>query len=238
MKKKKGELLIETIVAMMVSLLIMSCVFSTISSFVNLNRKEKEYVKAESICLDIDKYYDLYGSEWARIYYGNLYEKDPDENGVYVQKYNNKFLETTKDDVKACYEVQYKQDENGLVVNVIDTKNNRRIIKDLEYGESALAITPEDYYGDIENNEGKFTFEEVEFDDSHSGGGSGSGEGSDTPGGGTDSSSSEGSETQEGESTEAGETTGETENPASEESAEEETPEEHSEEVTGETNEE
>lgn len=145
---KKGEMLIESIVAMTVAAIMLCCLFATLKSFFSISKREKEYVRAENICLDIDKYYDTYGGEvlWARYYFD---EEPTIEDGKYRVYYNSGFDVADSEENKV-YELAYFYDGEGLHVDFKNIISNKMIIGDLVYGNNDVSNVDSDYLASID----------------------------------------------------------------------------------------
>lgn len=145
---KKGEMLIESVIAMAVAAMILCCLFATLKSFFSISKKEKEFVKAESICLDIDKFYDTYGGEvtWARYYFD---EEPAIEDGKYRVFYNSSF-EVAKEADKQVYELAYFYDVDGLHVDFKNIISDKMIIQNLIYGTNDVSNVDASYLNSLE----------------------------------------------------------------------------------------
>lgn len=160
-KSYKGEMLVETVIAMTVFAIIMICSFAVYKTFSTFSTKTSEYVNFESVCLDIDKYYDRYGrgkrvvsgtengSEvvryeelWAESYFGDKYSS----NGI--QKYDVYYQLVNTSATDHAYELRYEYDAEGnLILSIKNVKEEYSagqdkyeegyfIIEELNYGKS------------------------------------------------------------------------------------------------------
>ena len=149
MKSRKGEMLIETVVAMTVFAIIMACSFAAYKSFSSMSNSTEDYINAEAICLDIDKYYDYYGKDhWAKNYFKNKYTPKEEGDEYYVQRFNKYYELTDTTDEDCAYEITYKYgDNNNLILSFkrveygfnkdgIYERSEKVIIKNLDYGVS------------------------------------------------------------------------------------------------------
>lgn len=145
---KKGEMLIESVVAITVAAIMLCCLFATLKSFFSISKREKEYINAENICLDVDKYYDTYGGEvlWARYYF----DEEPNFiDGKYRVYYNSGFDVANNEDNKV-YELAYFYDGDGLHVDFKNIVSNKMIIENLIYGNNDVSEIDSTYLSSIE----------------------------------------------------------------------------------------
>lgn len=152
---KKGELLIETVVAMTVFAIIMACSFKVYKVFSSFSNKEEEYIHLEAVCLDIDKYYDYYGKdEWAKEYFGNMYRS------TQIQQYTDDYRLTNGEldeyNHFPKYELSYIYDGDDLILSIASIEDGHYVIKDLNYGPSLASTTSDETYVELvnENNIG------------------------------------------------------------------------------------
>lgn len=123
---KKGFTLVEVLVSIFVFSLILVATLSTYLLSVTFEKRQSEYIYFETICLDINKYSDIYKKEW------NLYYFDNDSNIQYYDV-NFNYVGQKADKYKLAF---HYSDNNELIINVTDEDNNRYIIQDLNYGET------------------------------------------------------------------------------------------------------
>ena len=171
MKKRKytaGEMLIETAVAMAIFAMFMTVSFSVYKTLSQLGNREEEFIRIESICLDIDEYYDRFGPEYfAEEYFGDYCYYD-NKLGQYMNRYNGNYELVSSNNPDYTYSVISRLEtltrEDGtegtkLVVNIENIRTGKTIIKDLDYGES-LASSKNDiefYNAIMANNVGILT---------------------------------------------------------------------------------
>lgn len=87
--------------------------------------RQREYLWFESVCLDIDFYYDKFGAEeWAEQYFGNSEAE---------QYYTADFR---RSDAPDKYTLSYRFADGCLFVSVRDEENGRYVIENLNYGKS------------------------------------------------------------------------------------------------------
>lgn len=169
---QKGEMLIETVVAMAVFLLMATVFFSVYKSFSYANRREAAYIFFESECLSIDSYYDSLGFNkdtgddyWAQDFFGNFYhratsyeidELDTSEEArvtgyqIGYQKYNSSLEKVYYDNPDYKYTLIFMYTPDGMVLNVEDKEDGYYVIKDLNYGPSeADSVKDIDYINAI-----------------------------------------------------------------------------------------
>lgn len=157
-KGKKGELLVETIVAMAICGLMTVSVFGVFKTFSSIGKRELEYIHFETVCLDIDKYYDAFGKEmWDEEYFGrDMYLVKINEAGetAYVEEYDEEYkpLNMLLDpmlDVGYTYELTYRYEGDDLVLNIVNVDTGRNIITDLHYGPTRASDIGE-YYEQVQ----------------------------------------------------------------------------------------
>lgn len=123
---KKGSTLAEVLVSMAVFALTVVTVLGVYLSAVRAKNKQKEYLYFESVCLDIDYYYDNYG-DWAIRYFG-------DER---TEQYYGADFSRTEEAGK--YTLTYTFGEEGLIVWVRNNEGGYFVIENLCYGRSKNA---------------------------------------------------------------------------------------------------
>ena len=138
---KKGEMLIETLVAMLIFMLMVTTSFSVYKSFSKASRREAAYIFFESECLGIDSYYDKLGiNDWAQEFFGeNFYEASEgieSKTTVGWCRYDASFNRVSLTDPMYKYDLTYKYENGGLTINVEDKEDGYKVIEDLEYGVS------------------------------------------------------------------------------------------------------
>ncbi len=126
---KKAMTLVEVLVALTIFLLIFTLTLSIYASISIISKRQKQYTYFESICLDIDKYYDSYDKQWDIYYYNHNAEFGT------VIYYSSSYQVSQNSDAR--YELEYKYDiDDHLVVSIKDIVNDNYVIKDLNYGVS------------------------------------------------------------------------------------------------------
>jgi len=129
-KSKKGFALTEVLVGLTIFSVFFLLGLTLYASSMSIAKGQKDYTYFESICMDIDKFYDKYNLTWDEEY---LNVSNP--SGGYVI-YNSSYeLDENGSDYKLVYYY-----EDGLVVSVIDLKTNKYIIEELKYGQSKSQI--------------------------------------------------------------------------------------------------
>lgn len=123
---KKGFTLVEVLVSIFIFSLVLVTTLSTYLLSVSFEKRQSEYIYFETICLDINKYSDVYKREW------NLYYFNNDSNEQYYD-INFNYVGTTMNKYKLAF---FYTVNNELIINVTDEDNDRFIIKDLNYGGS------------------------------------------------------------------------------------------------------
>ena len=163
---KKGELLVETIVAMTIAALMTIAFFGVFKSFSSVGKRQEEYIFFEGVCDDIDKYYDAYGKDmWDDMYFKKEIKEGErvfvKELGtrVYIQEYFDNFelLETPQipndtSTLKPIYTYLLTYDINDkdeLVVNIKNVETGKDVIKNLNYGKSNATDTG-GYYNQVQ----------------------------------------------------------------------------------------
>lgn len=121
---KKGFTLVEVLVSIFIFSLVLVTTLSTYLLSISFEKRQSEYIYFETICLDINKYSDVYKREW------NLYYFNNDSNEQYYD-INFNYVGTTINKYKLAF---FYTVNNELIINVTDEDNNRFIIKDLNYG--------------------------------------------------------------------------------------------------------
>lgn len=167
----KGELLVETLIAMLVFSIMTVCSFKAYQSFAKLNKKDADYLFFESVCLSIDSYYDNLGKDfWAQEYFGEHYHYSILSNDFIelfkeqydylpqhfygIQMYNSNYELISSSSPNYEYVLTFLYDENdNLIINIENTNNGYNIIEDLNYGKSQASSTNDiAYYEDLMNN--------------------------------------------------------------------------------------
>jgi len=128
MKSKRGFTLIELLISLTVFTIFFLSAITLYSQGLARASEQKAYTYLESICLDIDKYYDKFDLDWDSEYYG---EHNVNGSTIYL---DSEFKKTTADD--CAYYLEYKYVEGNLVVNAKLYSTNKFIIEELEYGQS------------------------------------------------------------------------------------------------------
>ena len=167
---KKGELLVETIVAMTIAALMTIAFFGIFKSFSSVGKRQEEYIFFEGVCYDIDKYYDAYGKDmWDEEYFKkDKHEmkvdndrsrepgRDPEIVGnFYVEEYMDNY-EPLFDEIipeegaKYAYILTYYYKNDELIVNIKNNKTGKYVIQDLHYGKSRVTDIGE-YYSEVQN---------------------------------------------------------------------------------------
>ena len=121
---KKGFTLVEVLVSIFIFSLVLVTILSTYLLSISFEKRQSEYIYFETICLDINKYSDVYKREW------NLYYFNNDSNEQYYD-INFNYVGTTINKYKLAF---FYTANNELIINVTDEDNDRFIIKDLNYG--------------------------------------------------------------------------------------------------------
>lgn len=121
---KKGFTLVEVLVSIFIFSLVLVTTLSTYLLSISFEKRQSEYIYFETICLDINKYSDVYKREW------NLYYFNNDSNEQYYD-INFNYVGTTINKYKLAF---FYTANNELIINVTDEDNDRFIIKDLNYG--------------------------------------------------------------------------------------------------------
>ena len=165
---KKGELLVETIVAMTIAALMTIAFFGIFKSFSSVGKRQEEYIFFEGVCYDIDKYYDAYGKDmWDEEYFKkNKYEirispSNPDNpngsnnNLYYIEEYLDNYepLKNILDpDIGAGYTylLTYYYKDDDLIVDIKNVETGKYVIRDLHYGKSKVTDIGE-YYSEVQN---------------------------------------------------------------------------------------
>ena len=125
---KNGLTLVEVMVATAIFTMTFAVCITLSLSSVKQEKRQRDYMTFESICYDINYYCNAYKSEWANKYFGD------DINAPKAHYYDITYKIVSNRD-KANYELVYSyNDNNELIVNVNDIKNNRAIIENLNYG--------------------------------------------------------------------------------------------------------
>lgn len=122
---KKGFSLVEVLVALSIFVISFVVILSTYLLATKGYQKEKEYLYFESICYDIDYYYDNQ-SDWST-YFGSGYEND---FGKVFYDSDFKIV----DEINAKYELSYKLINNELHVSIFNLEQEYFVIEDLNYG--------------------------------------------------------------------------------------------------------
>lgn len=122
---KKGFTLVEVLVSIFVFSLILVVTLSTYLLSVTFEKRQSEYIYFETICLDINKYSDIYKKEWNIHYFNN------DSNEQYYDV-NFNYVGLRADKYKLAF--HYSNDDE-LIINITDEDNSRYIIQNLNYGE-------------------------------------------------------------------------------------------------------
>ena len=155
-KFKKGELLVETIVAMSIFVSMTMISFEAYKTFARIAKKENEYIFFESICYSIDELYDNLGrSLWAKEFFGEKYHY-VETSGYGEQRYLTNFTLTDSNDPRAIYILSYHYDGEDLIVDIENVETGQYVIEELNYGPSLASSTVDsDYYEQIkEHNTG------------------------------------------------------------------------------------
>lgn len=147
---KKGELLIETVVAMAVFAIMVTSAFRAYKSFSAVGQMESAYIYFESVCKNIDSYYDNLGRNyWAQKFFGKevhfMYGSD-----YGYQKYDSNFNLISSNDPVYEYVLTYEYEGDNMYVSIENTELGKFVIEKLNYGPS-LSSSQNDtaYYQDI-----------------------------------------------------------------------------------------
>lgn len=111
---------------------------------------ESAYIYFESICKNIDSYYDLLGKDyWAQKYFGREVHYLYGSNYGY-QKYDSNFNLISSNDPIYEYVLTYEYKGNNMFVTVENVEFGKKVIDRLEYGPS-LSSSQNDtaYYEDV-----------------------------------------------------------------------------------------
>ena len=68
---KKGFTLVEVLVSIFIFSLVLVTTLSTYLLSISFEKRQSEYIYFETICLDINKYSDVYKREWNLYYFNN-----------------------------------------------------------------------------------------------------------------------------------------------------------------------
>ncbi len=121
---KKGFTLVEVLVSIFIFSLVLVTTLSTYLLSISFEKRQSEYIYFETICLDINKYSDVYKREWNLYYFNN-------DSNVQYYDINFNYVGTTINKYKLAF---FYTANNELIINVTDEDNDRFIIKDLNYG--------------------------------------------------------------------------------------------------------
>lgn len=121
---KKGFTLVEVLVSIFIFSLVLVTTLSTYLLSISFEKRQSEYIYFETICLDINKYSDVYKREWNLYYFNN-------DSNVQYYDINFNYVGTTINKYKLAF---FYTVNNELIINVTDEDNDRFIIKDLNYG--------------------------------------------------------------------------------------------------------
>ena len=121
---KKGFTLVEVLVSIFIFSLVLVTTLSTYLLSISFEKRQSEYMYFETICLDINKYSDVYKREWNLYYFNN-------DSNVQYYDINFNYVGTTINKYKLAF---FYTANNELIINVTDEDNDRFIIKDLNYG--------------------------------------------------------------------------------------------------------
>lgn len=170
-EKKKGELLVETVVAMAIFTIMTVSSFKAYKSFAMLSKKDADYIFFETVCTSIDSYYDNLGKDfWAQDYFGSYYHYSILSNDFIelfkkhydyipqhyygIQMYNSNYELISSNSPEYTYVLTYLYtDKDELIVNVENTNTGKVIIEELNYGKSQASSTNDiAYYLDLHTN--------------------------------------------------------------------------------------
>ena len=121
---KKGFTLVEVLVSIFRLSLVLVTTLSTYLLSISFEKRQSEYIYFDTICLDINKYSDVYKREWNLYYFNN-------DSNVQYYDINFNYFGTTINKYKLAF---FYTANNELIINVTDEDNDRFIIKDLNYG--------------------------------------------------------------------------------------------------------
>ena len=155
---KKGEMLVETVVAMAVFLIMAVTFFSVYKSFSHASKREAAYIFFESECISIDSYYDSLGMNhetgddyWAQDFFGKYYHRATEyEDGVAYQivrqRYNSSFEKINYENMDFKYELVCKYKDGKMIANVEDKEDGYFIIDNLDFGQSEADYLKDNQY--------------------------------------------------------------------------------------------
>lgn len=124
---KKGETLVEVLVALAVFTILCGAVFSCLLGIQRVARRQEEYVRFEMICRDI-AYFESQTALKEDYFAGMSVE----ENGEWVVFYDSDFQVT---DAPSTYSLEcYVNQEDNLVVSVYNNHSGKTVIDQLIYG--------------------------------------------------------------------------------------------------------
>lgn len=130
---KKGETLVEILVAIAVFLIIFAGLVTCLLSLSNLNRRQQAYVYFENICRSIDQYIDVAGESWDIAYWG-ISNSDASEAEPATVYYDENYA-VCQPDEQPRFRLEYHYDsENALIVSVQDIVKGYEVISGLNYG--------------------------------------------------------------------------------------------------------
>ena len=96
---KKGFTLVEVLVSIFIFSLVLVTTLSTYLLSISFEKRQSEYIYFETICLDINKYSDVYKREWNLYYFNN-------DSNVQYYDINFNYVGTTINKYKLAFFIQ------------------------------------------------------------------------------------------------------------------------------------
>jgi prepilin-type N-terminal cleavage/methylation domain-containing protein len=120
-KSKKGFTLIEVIVSIAIFATVCTLAFSMLITMRNINMRQKEYVKINMVCYDIDAYYRKYNDEWTIQYFGT--------NEIIDEAYLDAEFIPTIDKNKGKYIIKL---DNNDIFSIYSIENNISFVENVK----------------------------------------------------------------------------------------------------------
>lgn len=133
---KKGETLVEVIVAIAVFVVMFAGIAACLLSLSDLNRRQQAYVYFENICRNIDMYTEAEAKDWDQAYLGVSNPSADVDNQAAIYYRSDYTICQAEDSPRFCLEYYYNS-ESELIITVRDIDKGYAVISGLNYGNIA-----------------------------------------------------------------------------------------------------
>lgn len=125
---RKADTIVEVVVSIAIFAICMLIAGSTYVYVARVKRAEVEYMRFESMCLDINEYYTRFNQNWDKWYFG-LDDRE-DANSIY---FDLDYQVTESENATYTLSYSYAENTHELIINVI-RNDGHMIISNLNYG--------------------------------------------------------------------------------------------------------